>query len=82
MSNPRWPSDVPHRDGWVGFWPGCVCSYVCRFYHWILEMDERVCPEKRILLPQNKLLPERIVGKGVFGKRFEDSIKFILHGFS
>jgi hypothetical protein len=34
------------------------------------------------LLPQNKMLPEGIVGEGAFGKRVEDSIKFILHGLS
>jgi hypothetical protein len=34
------------------------------------------------LLPQNKMLPERIVGEGAFGKRVEDSIKFILHSLS
>ena len=35
-----------------------------------------------LLLPQNKMLPERIVGAGVFGEGFENSIKFILHGLS
>jgi hypothetical protein len=34
------------------------------------------------LLPQNKMLPERIVAEGAFGKGFEDSIKFILDGLS
>jgi hypothetical protein len=28
------------------------------------------------------MLPERIVGAGVFGEGFENSIKFILHGLS
>lgn len=34
------------------------------------------------LLPHNKMLPERIIGEGAFGKKVEDSIKFILHGLS
>ena len=34
------------------------------------------------LLPQNKMLPERIVCEGAFGEGFKDSIKFILHGLS
>jgi hypothetical protein len=34
------------------------------------------------LLPHRKMLPERMVGEGAFGKGFKDSIKFILHGLS
>jgi hypothetical protein len=34
------------------------------------------------LLPQNRMLPKGIVGEGAFGKRVEDSIKFIFHGLS
>jgi hypothetical protein len=40
--------------------------------------DKSICS----LLPQNKMLPERIVAEGAFGKGFEDSIKFILDGLS
>jgi hypothetical protein len=35
-----------------------------------------------ILLPQNKMLPGRIVGAGAFDEGVENSIKFILHGLS
>ena len=38
--------------------------------------------ESGSLLPQNKMLPERIVGVGTFGEGFENSIKFILDGLS
>jgi hypothetical protein len=34
------------------------------------------------LLPQNKMLPGRIVGVGAFDEGVENSIKFILHGLS
>jgi hypothetical protein len=34
------------------------------------------------LLPQSKMLPGRIVGAGAFDEGVENSIKFILHGFS
>jgi hypothetical protein len=34
------------------------------------------------LLPQNKMLLERIVGAGAFDEGVENSIKFILHGLS
>jgi hypothetical protein len=34
------------------------------------------------LLPQNKMLPERIVEVDAFGEGFENSIKFILDGLS
>jgi hypothetical protein len=33
-------------------------------------------------LPQNKMLPGRIVGVGAFDEGVENSIKFILHGLS
>jgi hypothetical protein len=38
--------------------------------------------ENKSLLPQNKMLPGRIVGVGAFDEGVENSIKFILHGFS
>ena len=34
------------------------------------------------LLPQNKMLPKRIVGVGAFGEGFENFIEFILDGLS
>jgi hypothetical protein len=36
----------------------------------------------QLLLPHNKMLPGRIVGEGVLGKGFENSIKFIFHDLS
>jgi hypothetical protein len=46
------------------------------------EADRPAYRRQAALLPQNKMLPEGIVGEGAFGKRVEDSIKFILHGLS